>query len=497
MKNGFSKGYVDIPATKYYDYHGLIKPCNIQPEIPPLLDPENTKTDPIVWEEHRATWLVANGFEKDEGVGDHVYNEPWGYVYNDGASAIVWIETPSPSYTAWTFYIIFTRGNIACNAVKMYNWRDDIINGVIVDVRSNNTWVNIYDGVGDQDGWKVFNFDRPMVITAVRYKWNLTTRYPVPDPGYQNSAYFLPVGNEFYGYNYWLFSYKALDPTGDFIRKWLGGDIDERTILTGEKEGRVFISDDLGENFEELAPAGYFDKSWIIFRISHNIYMAVQEEGRVFISLDYGRNWEEVFPAGDQDEPWAAADVDVAEVVIASSPGRLYRSHNYGEDWTESRPGGDNDLDWNVVSIDGQYVLVGVYGGRLYTSNDYGATWTERRPAGNRNKNWRCGDIDQHIMAAGVYGGRFYVSVNYGVSWAERRPAGNRNKNWICCAIQGSLMVAGVYNGRLYISGDYGVTWEELKPAGAVDRKWYFSSISGEYIISGEDDGKLWRISIL
>jgi len=32
MKTCFKKGFLDIPATKYYYYHGLIRPCNIQPD---------------------------------------------------------------------------------------------------------------------------------------------------------------------------------------------------------------------------------------------------------------------------------------------------------------------------------------------------------------------------------------------------------------------------------------------------------------------------------
>ena len=38
MKNGFYKGFIDIPSKKYYKYHGLIMPCNIQPDPDPLLD---------------------------------------------------------------------------------------------------------------------------------------------------------------------------------------------------------------------------------------------------------------------------------------------------------------------------------------------------------------------------------------------------------------------------------------------------------------------------
>ncbi len=33
MQTCIVKGFVDVPGTKYYYYHGMIRPCNIQPEI--------------------------------------------------------------------------------------------------------------------------------------------------------------------------------------------------------------------------------------------------------------------------------------------------------------------------------------------------------------------------------------------------------------------------------------------------------------------------------
>jgi len=37
MRTGVPKAYVNIPGKKYYNYHGLIMPCNIQPEPEPLV----------------------------------------------------------------------------------------------------------------------------------------------------------------------------------------------------------------------------------------------------------------------------------------------------------------------------------------------------------------------------------------------------------------------------------------------------------------------------
>lgn len=490
-KTGFSNGFADVPTKKYYKYHGWVRDCNTEPVLPPYLEFPNLPADPLIWNPLLATWLSPTAFEKSPDEPDEWYNEPYAWDGHTGIFAIGNIPGTLPPGEAWGTFVIYKRGKIACDRLKIWLNGGAYIDIMKIDVLTMGYWKNIYEGPLYLSSWLLIMFDKPRTVDKFRIKFHGTCSDWIE---WINGLDCLIGELEFYGYDLWLFQYKALDPTGDFIRRWLSGDIYENRILTGEYDGRVAGSDDQGENFIELAPDGYFDKTWTIFVAAFGLYLAAQEGGRVFISLDYGLNWEEVFPAGVVDKPWKGADAEEGEIIIAAAPGRLYISHNYGNDWVERMPGGDNDLDWHVVSMSGQYILVGVYGGRLYTSNNYGATWTERFPAGDFDKLWKCGSIDQNIVVAGVYGGRLYLSTDRGVNWEEVRPAGDIDKDWSCCSVFGQYILVGISPGRLYFSGDYGINWQEVRPAGDTDKEWAFCKIVDEYAIAGADNGKVYRI---
>ncbi|MBA7553505.1 hypothetical protein ES705_46097 [subsurface metagenome] len=198
----FTEADIKIPGKKTYYYHGVKYTCPIQ------IDPKSCKCLPIEkkpvfeWEELLAHWLMANDYEKDpeDLSGNHWYNEPWGYNYQDGKAATGWNTTYYPDYESWTYWVIYKRGNLACRAVSVYTWEDSIVLSCLVDIRVNDEWINIYGGSVEPGGWNTFEFDPPRVITGVRYRWRLKTRYPFYIPGYPESASILLVGNEFYGY---------------------------------------------------------------------------------------------------------------------------------------------------------------------------------------------------------------------------------------------------------------------------------------------------------
>ena len=200
MKTGFLQGYRNKPVKKYYFYHGQIMDCLLQPDAEPYKMYDTKEEEGFTWEEERANWIKANDYEKDEGAGNHWYNEPWGYDYQDGQAATGWIETYYPDYTSWTYYVIYKRGEIAVKKVRVYLWEDDIINLIRVGIRANDEWIEIYVGPDTGGGWTEYLLDTPRIITGVRYKWNLTTRYPFYIPELPESAAVLVKGNEFYGY---------------------------------------------------------------------------------------------------------------------------------------------------------------------------------------------------------------------------------------------------------------------------------------------------------
>lgn len=60
MKTGFTNAFVNKPLTKYYSYHGIIKPCNVQPNPDPFEDFPNTYTE-CVWEVIYDTYFQSSG----------------------------------------------------------------------------------------------------------------------------------------------------------------------------------------------------------------------------------------------------------------------------------------------------------------------------------------------------------------------------------------------------------------------------------------------------
>jgi len=82
MKNGFYKGFIDIPSKKYYKYHGLIMPCNIQPDPEPLIKIPLVPA-PAEWVLIYDEWPVQNGqwllkynpdFIKPSSIGDPCFH---------------------------------------------------------------------------------------------------------------------------------------------------------------------------------------------------------------------------------------------------------------------------------------------------------------------------------------------------------------------------------------------------------------------------------------
>jgi len=76
MKTCVVKGFVDVPGTKYYKYHGLIMPCNIQPKIV-CFDRYDTELSEwvLIYDDYPPT---ANSWKR---VFDYTYFPP--SIYSD------------------------------------------------------------------------------------------------------------------------------------------------------------------------------------------------------------------------------------------------------------------------------------------------------------------------------------------------------------------------------------------------------------------------------
>lgn len=253
-------------------------------------------------------------------------------------------------------------------------------------------------------------------------------------------------------------------------------------LFVGATNGRLYVSFDDGDNWEETQPAGNVNKNWSSLSISENgeVLIAAVANGRIYRSVNSGTDWEEIQPAGNTDINWSAVVLNnVGQFIIATeNGGRMYISNDTGENWTEAQAPLDEDMEWSALTMSalGNVALAGAQNGRLYLSTDQGVNWAEVQPAGDNDFDWdtvSC-DLSGLTCIAGINGGRIYYSVSQGSEWAEIQPAGEVNQNWVATAIglEGEVIFAATSPGRLYYSTNVGETWHESKPNGDVDYNW-------------------------
>jgi len=78
-KTGYSNGFADVPTSKYYKYHGLVRSCNTEPILPPELEETNIGPDPV-WE------LIRNETITINNQYDYIYpyDEFFPDIWSDG-----------------------------------------------------------------------------------------------------------------------------------------------------------------------------------------------------------------------------------------------------------------------------------------------------------------------------------------------------------------------------------------------------------------------------
>lgn len=84
MKTCFKKAYTDIPATKYYYYHGLIMPCNIQPDPECFLLSTTEDDSGLPSKLYSGTFATSGGYDarhiRTEKSVDYTYLEVRDFV---------------------------------------------------------------------------------------------------------------------------------------------------------------------------------------------------------------------------------------------------------------------------------------------------------------------------------------------------------------------------------------------------------------------------------
>lgn len=118
MKTGFTNAFVKIPGTKYYSYHGIIKPCNVQPNPAPFEDYPNTYIEcvwEIVYDLYYQSSASFNFFYRPDYFYPSSDNDPCPRKFADGRARYYFAEvTLHNRHSSGNMAIIWNSG-LKCN----------------------------------------------------------------------------------------------------------------------------------------------------------------------------------------------------------------------------------------------------------------------------------------------------------------------------------------------------------------------------------------------
>lgn len=117
MKTGFNNAFVNIPGTKYYKYHGIMMPCNVQPDPPPFEDVPND-FDECYWEIWKDfSWYSAgNMYVRYLPADFHPSSDddPCNPKFYDGKARYYFCELSLYCYYPWYGVTIFYNDGLNC-----------------------------------------------------------------------------------------------------------------------------------------------------------------------------------------------------------------------------------------------------------------------------------------------------------------------------------------------------------------------------------------------
>ena len=125
MKTGFNNAFVNIPGTKYYSYHGIIKPCNVQPDPDPFEDFPNTYTE-CVWELWKELWPFSAGntyiHYNQADFFPSSDNDPCSQKFSDGKARYYYCQVHHVAYGGYSIMGIFYNNGVQCKSSFWTKW---------------------------------------------------------------------------------------------------------------------------------------------------------------------------------------------------------------------------------------------------------------------------------------------------------------------------------------------------------------------------------------
>lgn len=269
-------------------------------------------------------------------------------------------------------------------------------------------------------------------------------------------------------------------------------------ILGGEGNLGLYISDDSGATWENVADEVEpgVRTWWTSVDVSNDGQTMVATstegydlgedtwlDGRVYISEDAGANWDNITPADTDDWADIAVSGDGSTIVAGNwNGGDVYISENDGADWTTSAA---MENGWSISSVsisdNGNKILVGGENGddgyaHLYLSENTGGTWEDVSPNPVEDQVYSTSasiSADGNELAATTNGwsdggnDAVFVSTNDGADWTDVTPDDGVEANWWLTTVSDDGETLAVFDGdnrKMHVSRNFGTTWTEEDP---------------------------------
>jgi photosystem II stability/assembly factor-like uncharacterized protein len=286
-------------------------------------------------------------------------------------------------------------------------------------------------------------------------------------------------GNVLYAGGYWGGVHKSA-ALGSWQQKVAGmtntfiSDIDclpdEGLVVQVSSYGRVFVSEDGGENWEDHS-------SGVACEALTGIAIDQAAPDTVYIGADYGG----VYKSANGGVTWTAmnsglsaldvkclrlANTGGGAVLYAGTYNYLFRSTNGARSWLKKSSGLTDKHIW-TIEVDPSNpttVFVGTYGGGVFKTTNSGESWNPVN-SGLGSVHIAAVAVDPShsnvVYAGAYYGGGIYKSEDGGASWRASSTGAETADVWTLdvSPLDSREVIAGTFSG-VYLSVDRGASWE-------------------------------------
>jgi photosystem II stability/assembly factor-like uncharacterized protein len=254
-------------------------------------------------------------------------------------------------------------------------------------------------------------------------------------------------------------------------------------IVAVADAGRIFVSDDGGENFRfiHVGTKAMFTR---LRMLNDKLGFAVGHDAVIYKSEDGGETWTEKYADEQAESPLMdILAIDENTLVAVGAYHQYLQSDDAGQTWEPKRVS-DDDKHFNaIVRIGDAGLLLLGEAGTVKFSKDKGKTW------GNVDTPYKgslFGAVVLNDTSAIAYGMRGNL-MRFTVGAKSLQPIANDSKASILGGrMIGQQLVLGGQDGTLLVSDDQGESFSILRTPGNLTHTAVLPGLEGQWLALGE-----------